>query len=258
MAKVKFGDFEYTEEELRRQLEESAEGAAESDLKEQRAVDAYYDRDAERIVVELATGVTVLFPPELLQGLGGASPEDLAEMELSPYGTSLHWEGLDADFSVDGLISGVFGTRVWMADLGRRGGKATSEAKAAAARANGMKGGRPRKVAAISLGQPAQAASGQDAPEFAVFEARLLSVNDFQPARLTKAIQGVAKLPVRELERTRELLQQDAESLPAAEEIEVAESRMVPHPLPKVPSEVLGMSNVYRFEQPESELGLVG
>lgn len=30
--------------------------------------------------------------------------------------------------------------------LGRRGGRATSEAKAAAARANGAKGGRPKKT----------------------------------------------------------------------------------------------------------------
>jgi hypothetical protein len=30
-------------------------------------------------------------------------------------------------------------------DLGRRGGKASSEAKAAAARENGKKGGRPKK-----------------------------------------------------------------------------------------------------------------
>jgi len=32
-----------------------------------------------------------------------------------------------------------------MAELGRRGGAATSKAKAAAARANGKKGGRPRR-----------------------------------------------------------------------------------------------------------------
>jgi hypothetical protein len=258
MTKMKFGDFEYTEEELRRQIEEATARAAEADRKEHRAVRAYYDRDAGRIVVDLATGVTVLFPPELLQGLGGASPDDLAEVEVSPHGTSLHWEELDADFSVNGLISGVFGTRAWMADLGSRGGKVTSEAKAAAARANGMKGGRPRKVAASPPPQQAQTASGHNAPEFAVFEARLLSVSDFRPARLTKAIQGVDKLPVRELESARQQLQLDAESLPAAEEIEVAESRMMLHPLPKVPSEVLGMSNVYRFEQPESELGLIG
>jgi hypothetical protein len=38
--------------------------------------------------------------------------------------------------------------RSWLAQQGRKGGKATSPAKAAAARKNGKKGGRPPKVKA--------------------------------------------------------------------------------------------------------------
>ena len=56
----------------------------------------------------------------------------------------LHWEKLDVDFSVPGLVAGIFGTARWMA---ARAGRASSPAKAAAARANGAKGGRPRKAA---------------------------------------------------------------------------------------------------------------
>ena len=59
-------------------------------------------------------------------------------------GTGLHWEALDADLSVPGLLAGLFGTRAFMA---RQAGRATSPAKAAAARANGARGGRPRKSA---------------------------------------------------------------------------------------------------------------
>jgi hypothetical protein len=145
MAKEKFGKFEYTEEELLKQFEEATQRAKEADLREPRAVDAYYDEENNRVVLNLATGVTVNFPPNLLQGLEGASASDLSEVEVSPYGTSIHWEKLGADFSVPGLIAGVFGTRAWMADFARQGGRSTSDAKAAAARANGQKGGRPRK-----------------------------------------------------------------------------------------------------------------
>lgn len=147
MTKVRLGKFEYSEEELQKQFKKARQRAAKADLREPRAAHAYYDEKTKRVVVEMTTGVILNIPPQLLQGLAGASPADLSEVEVSPRGTSLHWEQLDADFSVPGLIAGVFGTRAWMADVGRKGGRVSSAAKAAAARANGQKGGRPRKRA---------------------------------------------------------------------------------------------------------------
>jgi hypothetical protein len=147
MTKVRLGKFDYSEEELQKQFKEASQRAAKADLREPRAAHAYYDKRTKRIVVEMTTGVIVSFPPQLLQGLAGASSADLSEVSVSLRGTSLHWEQLDADFSVAGLIAGVFGTRAWMADVGRKGGSVSSSAKAAAARANGQKGGRPRKIA---------------------------------------------------------------------------------------------------------------
>jgi hypothetical protein len=56
----------------------------------------------------------------------------------------LHWEGLDLDLSVPGLLSSVFAGPEWLAELGRIGGRRSSAAKAAAARRNDRRGGRPR------------------------------------------------------------------------------------------------------------------
>lgn len=109
------------------------------------AAAARYDRATGRVVIDLTNGATFAFPPHLAQGLAGASPEDLSEIELSGEGFGLHWPRLDEDLTVPGLLSGLFGTRKWMATLA---GKATSPAKAAAAKRNGAKGGRPRKAAA--------------------------------------------------------------------------------------------------------------
>ncbi|HEY9568942.1 MAG TPA: DUF2442 domain-containing protein, partial [Thalassobaculum sp.] len=112
------------------------------------AVSARYDRRTARIVVDLNTGVQIAFPPRLAEGLADASPADLAEIEISPAGFGLHWPKLDADVYVPALLQGVFGSRRWMAaQLGATGGRARSRAKAAAARENGRKGGRPRKAA---------------------------------------------------------------------------------------------------------------
>jgi hypothetical protein len=106
---------------------------------------ARYDAKAGRIVVELTNGASFAFPPQLLQDMEHGTPEQFAEVEVIGDGYGLHWESLDADFTVPGLLNGVFGTAKWMA---QQAGKTKSPAKAAAARANGAKGGRPKKVAA--------------------------------------------------------------------------------------------------------------
>jgi Protein of unknown function (DUF2442) len=54
---------------------------------------------------------------DLAQGLSGATPQDLAQVEITPMGDGLHWETLDTDFTVAGLLNGVFGTKRWMAAL---------------------------------------------------------------------------------------------------------------------------------------------
>ena len=113
------------------------------------AVAARYDRRRARVVVRLSTGLELAFPAALAEGLAGATPDDLAEIAISPSGLGLHWPRLDADLYLPALLQGVFGSRRWMAaQLGAAGGRARSPAKAAAARANGRTGGRPRKEAA--------------------------------------------------------------------------------------------------------------
>lgn len=112
------------------------------------AVSAEYDARQNRLVVGLSNGVVIMVPVHLLEELAEAGAEDLAEIEISPAGLGLHWPRLDADVYVPALMQGVFGTRRWMAALlGAAGGKASTKAKAAAARANGAKGGRPGKHA---------------------------------------------------------------------------------------------------------------
>jgi hypothetical protein len=112
------------------------------------AVSARYDRRLSRVIVALSNGLELAFPPELAEGLSKASAADLGEIEISPTGLGLHWPRLDADLYLPALLSGVFGSSRWMAGLmGRMGGRARTESKAAAARVNGRRGGRPRKAA---------------------------------------------------------------------------------------------------------------
>lgn len=79
-----------------------------------RARTARYDRVEDRIVVELVNGSTFSFPPDLLQGFDRASADQIAEVEILGRGFGLHWESLDADFTVEGLMAGRFGTTRYM------------------------------------------------------------------------------------------------------------------------------------------------
>ena len=83
-------------------------------LTEPRAVSARYDAGIDRIVVELVNGCTFLFPPRIAQGLETATDDELAEVETDTVGFGLHWERLDADFTVAGLMAGRFGTARYM------------------------------------------------------------------------------------------------------------------------------------------------
>jgi hypothetical protein len=97
-------------------------------------------------VVELSSKLTLSFSPQDAQGLENAKPAQLEEIELSPSGFGVHFPKLDAHLYIPGLLEGFMGSKKWMAArLGQVGGQSRSRAKKAASRANGLKGGRPRR-----------------------------------------------------------------------------------------------------------------
>ena len=80
-----------------------------------RARAARYDRDTGHIVIDLVNGATFAFPPTLAQGLETARAEQLEAVEILGAGFGLHWEELDADLTVAGLLAGRFGSARYMA-----------------------------------------------------------------------------------------------------------------------------------------------
>jgi hypothetical protein len=133
-----------SEQEFKRQIAEARKRGQAEMAQELQAKSVRYDRKTGRIIVDLKNGSTFIFPPKLVKGLAGAAPRDIAEVELGPRGAALFWKKLDRHYSLAGLTAGVFGSKAWMAEHLRKAGSVKSIAKAAAARANGAKGGRPR------------------------------------------------------------------------------------------------------------------
>ena len=113
------------------------------------AVSASFSAPYDRLLIQLSDGMGLLVDYRHVQGLESATPEDLSTVEISASGFGLFFDRLDADIWVPGLLQGYTGTARYMAaQMGARGGKASSKAKAVAARENGKRGGRPRKSAA--------------------------------------------------------------------------------------------------------------
>jgi hypothetical protein len=139
MAKAK-----RTQAEFAQQNETAVREAREADRIEPRANAISYDANRGLVLVELRSGFAFGFPPERVPGLEGASARDLASVRVSPSGDGLHWDDLNVDASLTGLMAGALNLREWAP---RFMGQARSEAKAKAARLNGMKGGRPRRTA---------------------------------------------------------------------------------------------------------------
>ncbi|MBR8827795.1 MAG: DUF2442 domain-containing protein [Gomphosphaeria aponina SAG 52.96 = DSM 107014] len=115
-----------TEETLRQEIAKAREAAAIANTLEPRAESAYYDWNYGKITINLKHGATFSFPPEIAQGIADATPEDLAEVEITPSGAGLHWEKLDADLSIPSLLAGVYGNKDWMAQLQRKWEKAVT------------------------------------------------------------------------------------------------------------------------------------
>jgi len=133
-----------TEAEILAQLPAADEAERVADLTEPRARSVAYDPVSGRIIVELKLGSAFAFPPDLYPELTGESPDELAKVYTTVSGDGIYWDDLDVGIEVSGILARILGDAL-LKSFASRGGASTSERKAAAARANGRKGGRPRK-----------------------------------------------------------------------------------------------------------------
>jgi len=122
-----------------------ANRAGRSDSRsEPRAAAARFVSIRNELQIRMTNGASLTLPVSIISELAGATRAQLARLEVLPGGDGLHWDGLDVTISVPGLVASLFSPSVWMSELGRRGGTRSTAAKVAAARRNGLRGGRPR------------------------------------------------------------------------------------------------------------------
>ncbi len=102
----------------------------------------------QRLTIAFTSTIQIVVPIGWLgEPWTTATKQQLRNVRLQSGGSTLWWEDLDEGFVLDEILPGMFGIKpaVLLARLGR--GRSTPK-KAAAARANGRRGGRPPKKAA--------------------------------------------------------------------------------------------------------------
>ncbi len=72
-----------------------------------------FDRASGLLVIELMNDATYTVPARQLQGLGEATDEQIAAVWTGS-GYGLHWDELDVDITVGGLLAGRFGSAKYM------------------------------------------------------------------------------------------------------------------------------------------------
>jgi hypothetical protein len=134
---------------------------------EPRAKTATFSPGDRSIALGLTNGCVFSFPVSLRPELATAPDAQLSPMTVAPGGDGIHWDLLDVDISVPGLIMLALGGeglwRLWAeqsrerassvgtltrSEVASKAGSTSSPAKTQAARENGKKGGRPRKAGA--------------------------------------------------------------------------------------------------------------
>jgi hypothetical protein len=139
MARVpKFGE---------REARAAEERGAEFARRPSALVAAALHEPARTIHLTFRSGAELSVPVSAISEIATAPIAALRNIAASPLGDGLIFDDANVAINVPGLLRDLFGEAIAGA-LGKRGGRARTAAKAAAARKNGQKGGRPRKTIA--------------------------------------------------------------------------------------------------------------
>jgi Protein of unknown function (DUF2442) len=128
------------------ELQNAVQAGRQRRRTQRRAASVRYDPARDAIEIELTDGAGVRLPRTMIGEFRDVSPADMEALRVSPVGYGIRLDAHDITISVHGLVAALATPEDMAASLGKLGGSAKTEKKRDSARANGAKGGRPRKT----------------------------------------------------------------------------------------------------------------
>ena len=106
-----------SEEEINKEIKLAKKTGKEAYLNEPRAVSVKYNKKTGRVIIDLITGVSFMFPASMAEELVDVSKSDLSDVSILADGFAIYWEKIDVALSVPDLFKGIFGSKAWMKKL---------------------------------------------------------------------------------------------------------------------------------------------
>jgi uncharacterized protein DUF2442 len=144
---VRIGDRTWTQAAWDRMLANADQASAEYARRWPQVVAVRYESKTGLVILNLSNGVQLGVPADKLQGVADATHAERSDVVILGPNRAIEFPTLDQQFTVAGLLSGVFGTRAWMSALARRKGRSKSASKTDTARTTAHKRSQPRAPA---------------------------------------------------------------------------------------------------------------
>ena len=106
-----------SEEELNKEIKLAKKAGKEAYLNEPRAISVKYNKKTGRVIIDLITGVSFMFPASMAEELVDVSKSDLSDVSVLADGFAIYWKKIDVALSVPDLLKGIFGSKGWMKKL---------------------------------------------------------------------------------------------------------------------------------------------
>ena len=109
--------FNISKDELNKEIKQAKKAGKKAYLTEPRAISVKYSKRTGRVVIDLVTGVSFMFPVSMAEELVGVPKSELSKVSVLGDGFAIYWENIDVALSVPDLLKGIFGSKSWMKKL---------------------------------------------------------------------------------------------------------------------------------------------